>query len=386
MQNYFLPGKDTWHNFEIVGEAYREAQITAALGRPVKQNQEVEETYEALLVPEPDNPHDPNAISVRVRGQVVGYLSREAAAAYRPIVHRITASGLVTTTTARIWAVKRVSWDNSAPPRFFSNIRIYLPEPHEILPLNYQAQTNVAVLPWGGALQVTGEDEHFDHLFNYVPKGGAGLVILTMHQVTRTLKNGAQRNLVEVRLDGERVGQLTAVTSAHFLPSITHAGDFGKTLGVWAKIKGSGLAAELVVQGARAAELDDSWLNAMPNFPELVPEAASYAVPPAFVAVEPETAGQSRAATPQRSGNSSKAPRGLVSITDKDRRYSPFTHRLAGVSAIILGVLIGGLLAALPAIGPVLFVGCVILGIMRNIRSRKVALALQEERGSSQAK
>lgn len=378
MEQYFLPGKDTWQNFEIVGEAYREAQITAALGKQVKLDEEVEATREAQLVPEPDNPYDSNAISVRVRGHVVGYLSREAAAVYRPVIHRITASGLVATTTARIWAVRRASWDNSTAPRFFSNIRIYLPEAHEILPLNSRMQTNVAVLPWGGALQVTGEDEHFDYLFNYVPKGGDGLVILTMHEITHTLKNGAQRRLVEVRLDGERVGQMTTASSSHFLPSISHATDFDKTLGVWARIKGSGLAAELVVQGARATELDDSWLNSMPTFPALVAEASSYAVPPASTE-ETKPAGRSDTDSTNRSENAPKAVRSVFDITDKDRRYSPRTHRLAGVSAIVLGVLIGGLLGAIPVIGPVLFIGCVILGIMRNARSRKVATAIEEE-------
>ncbi|MER2136711.1 MAG: hypothetical protein ABS909_02485, partial [Arthrobacter sp.] len=302
---------------------------------------------------------------------------REAAAVYRPVIHRITASGMVATTVARIWAVRRTSWDNSTPPRFFSNIRICLPGAHEILPLNSRTQTNVAVLPWGAALQVTGEDEHFDHLFNYVPRGGDGLVILTMHEVTHTPKNGAQRKLVEVRLDGERVGQMTTASSAHFLPSISHATDVDKTLGVWARIRGSGLAAELVVQGARATELDDSWLNSMPTFPALVDEAASYAVPPAFVE-KAKTERSDRNST-SRSENASKPARGAFRITDKDRRYNPRTHRLAGVAAIILGVLVGGLLGAIPVIGPVLFIGCVVLGIMRTARSRKVAVALEEE-------
>lgn len=282
MEKYFLPGKNNWQNFEIVGESYREAEISAALGRPMKLDEEVEETLEALLIPEPDNPFDSNAISVRVRGQVVGYLSREAAAAYHPIIHRITASGLVAATTTRIWAVTRNSWDESDKPRFYSNIRIFPPEPHQILPLNNDPQTSVAVLPWGGALQVTGEEKHFDHLFNYVPKDGEGLVILTMHRIVQALKNGTERDLVEVRLDGERVGQLTAVTSGHFLPSITHAEDFDKELGVWAKIRGSGLAAELVIHGARAADLNDQWLNTMPTFARLVPEAPVYDVPSAL--------------------------------------------------------------------------------------------------------
>jgi hypothetical protein len=110
-----------------------------------------------------------------------------------------------------------------------------MPEPHQILPLNVAPQMNVAVLPWGGAPQVNGADKHFDHLFNYLPTDGEGLVILTMHRIVQTLKNGANRDPVEVRLDGERVGQLAAVTSGHFLPSIAHAADFDKELGVGPK-------------------------------------------------------------------------------------------------------------------------------------------------------
>ena len=389
MEKYFLPGKNNWQNFEIVGESYREAEISAALGRPMKLDEEVEETLEALLIPEPDNPFDSNAISVRVRGQVVGYLSREAAAAYHPIIHRITASGLVAATTTRIWAVTRNSWDESDKPRFYSNIRIFLPEPHQILPLNNDPQTSVAVLPWGGALQVTGEEKHFDHLFNYVPKDGEGLVILTMHRIVQALKNGTERDLVEVRLDGERVGQLTAVTSGHFLPSITHAEDFDKELGVWAKIRGSGLAAELVIHGARAADLNDQWLNTMPTFARLMPEAPVYDVPSAFIEVE-TPAQETKASSPARkypsrpSGQTRKRSRGPVSVTDKDRQHSPGIHRWGGVAKIILGVLLGGLLAGIPAIGPILFIGCIILGIMGNSRSRKIAAALEEERSKSQ--
>lgn len=390
MQKYLLPGKDNWHNLEIVGEAYRETQISAALGRQMKLDEEIEETLEALLVPEPDNPHDANAISVRVRGQVVGYLSREAATLYRPIIHRITASGLVATTTSRIWAVTRKSWDEPSKPRFYSNIRIYMPEPHQILPLNVAPQMNVAVLPWGGALQVIGEDKHFDHLFNYLPTNGEGLVILTMHRIVQTLKNGADRDLVEVRLDGERVGQLTAVTSGHFLPTIAHAADFDKELGVWAKIRGSGLAAELVIQGARAADLGDDWLNTMPTFARLVPDAAVYDVPPAFTEAEEAPAQKYNAGSPTRTHSpalpiqKTKGPRGAVSVTDKDRLHSAAVHRLGGAAKIVLGVLVGGLLAAIPAIGPVLFIGCVIWGVMGNIRSRKIAAALEEERRYSQ--
>lgn len=394
VEKYYLPGKDSWHNFDVVGEAYREAQVTAALGRRPRLDEEIEEVFEAFLIPEPDNPHDANAVSVRVNGHVVGYLDRDAAQVYRPILHRIAASGMVATTTARIWAVVRESWEDNQRARFFANVRIYLPEPHQILPLNNQSQANAAVLPWGGALQVTGEDKHFNHLFNYLPENSEGLVILTMHKLVQTLKNGAEKHLVEVRLDGERVGQLTSATSNHYLPTIAHAADGGKELGIWAKIKGSGLAAELVIQGARATELSDDWLNTMPTFPRLIPEAAGYEVPPAFIE-EPPTRRDQRATLPATappsapttnpSGSSpvnitSKPFKGHVVVTEKDRRYSPITHRSAGVAIIIIAVIVGAMLGAIPLIGPVLFIGCLVLGIMGNIRSRKIAAVLEKER------
>lgn len=393
MEKYYLPGKDSWHNFDVVGEAFREAEVTAALGRRPRLDEEIEEVFEALLVPEPDNPHDSNAVSVRVHGHVIGYLDRDAAQMYRPIFHRIAASGMVATTTARIWAVVRESWDDERRARFFANVRIYLPEPHQIMPLNNQTQANVAVLPWGSALQVTGEDRHFSHLFNYLPKNGEGLVILTMHRLSQTLRNGTEKHLVEVRLDGERVGQLTPATSNHYLPTIAHAADMRKELGIWAKIKGSGLAAELVIQGARATELNDEWLNTMPAFPRLIPEGPAYNVPPAFTGDlstrrDAKAALRSPALQSASASHSSASPstntnakpfEGLV-VSEKDRRYSPLTHRLGGVAMIIIAVIVGAMLAAIPFIGPVLFVGCLVLGIMGNIRSRRIAAILESER------
>ena len=47
----------------------------------------------AALVPEPDNPHDPNAVMVQIEGRLVGYLSRADAVAYAPLVQSLAARG-----------------------------------------------------------------------------------------------------------------------------------------------------------------------------------------------------------------------------------------------------------------------------------------------------
>lgn len=75
---------------EVVGESnYQDAlwQIVGGFRRdPVRH------PCRAVLLPELENPYDENAIRVIVDGQLVGYLSREDAAAYLPGLHRLASS------------------------------------------------------------------------------------------------------------------------------------------------------------------------------------------------------------------------------------------------------------------------------------------------------
>jgi len=69
-------------SLEVTGESYRQTelrQIVTGIGREVS----------AVLAPEPDNPHDPNAVSVWAVGLKVGYLSREDAEVYQPAIVRL---------------------------------------------------------------------------------------------------------------------------------------------------------------------------------------------------------------------------------------------------------------------------------------------------------
>jgi len=70
------------HDLEIVGESnYQDALWRAAGGRTTDR---VRVEIQAVLATEPDNPHDPNAISVWIEERKVGYLCREDAEAYLP--------------------------------------------------------------------------------------------------------------------------------------------------------------------------------------------------------------------------------------------------------------------------------------------------------------
>ncbi|MGO4586376.1 HIRAN domain-containing protein [Arthrobacter sp. 2RAF6] len=263
-------GRSEWPNIEVVGEHAYSKAIKAALRAskaPTALRSDSEaEGVQVELVAEPDNPYDMNAISVRWRNQVLGYLSREDAIRYAQPIRRIIASGFTAVTTARIWA-----YDGG--DRLQARVTIALPEPELIAPLNEAPSGVTTLVPWGSAIQVLKEENHFDILFTHVPPEGVGLLLVSLHKAIRTLKNGAERALVEVRLEGDRVGELSNVTSAHLLPLLEHTETIGETA----------LAAHLVLHAAKATEISNDWLSDSPHpAPKLLPLATGYDVPPAY--------------------------------------------------------------------------------------------------------
>jgi collagen type III alpha len=81
------------------------------------------------------------------------------------------------------------------------------------------------------------------------------------------------RDVVEVRIDGARVGQLTPRMSGELLPAIHHLSEHGEVTAARAIIKGNRIKAEVVLYVVRAHELPESWLG-----------SAQSPIPPALVA------------------------------------------------------------------------------------------------------
>jgi HIRAN domain len=74
-----LGGRDT---LEVVGESNYQDVLWRCVGGD--DGERVRHSIEVVLVPEPQNPYDGNAIAVLIEGDLVGYLSREDAAVYLP--------------------------------------------------------------------------------------------------------------------------------------------------------------------------------------------------------------------------------------------------------------------------------------------------------------
>lgn len=71
-----------WQTLEVVGESHYQDHLWRIVGGV--RGDPVRCPVQAVLDPEPENPHDGNAIRVHVDDGTVGYLSREDAAAYLP--------------------------------------------------------------------------------------------------------------------------------------------------------------------------------------------------------------------------------------------------------------------------------------------------------------
>lgn len=240
---YPLELKGTYHHRDVLQAAFT-----------LEDASDNEEFFiDVTLVPEPDNPHSSSgsAISVRWRDRVIGYVPSGESQEYAQL-RRVAASGYDAATTARIWS--NVGWKGDR--EFWA--RVAVPPTDLLLPLNNPPADGYVLLPVGAKIQVTKESDHIDYLADFVPPSGKGQILVSLHRFeagkTKTWEG------VEVRLDGERVGELSKVSSEKFVPTIRHFDDLGLTTLARAEIKGSSIAAEIVLMAARAHELDEDLL------------------------------------------------------------------------------------------------------------------------------
>jgi hypothetical protein len=59
----------------VVGTSHYQDALLELTNR--QEDEEIRVEKIAVFVPEPDNPHDPNAIAIQIDGRLVGYLSRD---------------------------------------------------------------------------------------------------------------------------------------------------------------------------------------------------------------------------------------------------------------------------------------------------------------------
>lgn len=270
-------GQRGWHNGEVVGESHHAREIRGLLPHG-DLGDGIETIVRASLVHTPNNPHDRNAVEVRAVTGLVGFLSREDAVRYAPVLSALQQSGQTASTSARVWGYDRENWD-SGKKEFVGSIRVDLAEPHMLVPANRPPVGAHKVLPVGAAIQVTGEEKHMPAILQYLNSDGECWIHATLHQLVEE-GSRSSKTLAEVRIDGNTVGCLTPKMSSDLLPAVSYLAEFGQTTCVRAIVKGNRLKAEVVLYVLRAHELPADWFSAFAVV-EGVPNASDGVLTPA---------------------------------------------------------------------------------------------------------
>ena len=147
----------------------------------------------------------------------------------------------------------------SPRPKFSSSVTLALDEWYLCVPINEPPSEAHTMLPHGSALQVRKEENHQDVLRRYVNRHGECWVYGSLHPVTEQTAR-TTRELVEVRVDGERVGDLTPAMSAEFIPVIARLAERGRATGAKLIVKGNQIKAEVVLHAMKAHQLPAEWV------------------------------------------------------------------------------------------------------------------------------
>jgi collagen type III alpha len=257
-----LWGANGWCNQEIVGESHYLPNLQRLFGQVSTKHRDLETS--ALLLAEMDNRHDANAVAVQIEGDVVGYLPRDIAAKYRPCLMDLAADGFVARVACRVWGGLVTDYENNRAgrlvekERFTASVTVALADPHLCTPVNPRPADPHMLLPDGGAIQISGEDQCMPAIEPVLRPEGEAHVYVTLHEL-RDLSGRVAKELVEVRLGGLRVGQLTPKMSGDLLPAVRHLQEIGQLTAAKAKVRGNRLKAEITLHCARAHELPADW-------------------------------------------------------------------------------------------------------------------------------
>ena len=189
----------------IVGESQYQEAIAAAVGVHCPEGHE--DYVTVCLVTEPTNPHDPNAVVVFLSGRRVGYLDRSTASEFQPIVHDFESRGLLPICCALV----NGGFIRSNGTRGYFGVILMLAPAAECAMSNTITDDHM-LHPGDRTVTVTREEHYQGPLERYGPDV-AVWVTLHWRDSGDPHAKSSSRPVIEVRLDGECVGFLTAKMS-----------------------------------------------------------------------------------------------------------------------------------------------------------------------------
>lgn len=175
----------------------------------------------AVLVPEPTNPHHRNAVRLDIDRMTVGYLARET-----PSTISLRCATCTAAESPGVGA-SLTRWVEMTGSTAFHASRAT----DQLVPIT--SADGLHMLPAEHLMTVTGEEEHQDVLEEIPDRGGPVMlpVVATLHACTIPRGKYTGETGVEVRLEGQRIGELTKHQADRHLPTIGSLIETGRVPG-----------------------------------------------------------------------------------------------------------------------------------------------------------
>lgn len=204
----------------VVGESHYQAALReAAHGKWSEDGIEIQ----ACISREPDNKYDRNAVRVDVNGNTVGYISRDEAPLLQAKLRDLESHGLRPICRARIFG--------GSPDK--PSYGIVLHASHSLAGISNEMPSGNSLRLEGSWLtSVTGEEDHQDVLELFAPKDRDSVAYVFASLAICTIARGKYvgQQALEVRVDGQRVGQLTKAMTERYWSDVQPALIAGRTV------------------------------------------------------------------------------------------------------------------------------------------------------------
>lgn len=219
----------------LAGESNYFDAIYAAAGR-----QSGEHAGLAEILREADNKFDTNAVRVEINGRTVGYIPREQAPDFHPLLNYGKSLNKRIFASCRVWV--------SDEDESYGSVSLDIADPNSALPPINAAEVPAAAVIWpiGNTLQVSEESKNLENvkiIFEKMREAVSRTILLEL--VIDQTKS--EKPEVHVLFNSTKVGELSPVSGKKFLPAIEKVTSRGKRLFVRGEAIGNSLAAEIKI-------------------------------------------------------------------------------------------------------------------------------------------
>lgn len=243
---------------DVVGESNYRKAFEYVAGK--KSTGEI--NTKVVLAKEPTNKFDKNAVRVHIDGLTLGYLPREDASEWHRLLNHLDSQGKAAVVNARIW------WDLKANSEFepFGSVQLDVTEPKFAVHVNQFPVDSGINISGSNSYQLSGEQDHLDIIENLLNSGIYDNGAVAWVELRNSSSSEGKKGVVDIYFEGSKIGNLSNVTGAKYVPIIGRIESSEKRLYAECEVTGNAIAAEARLQVTLPENFSPETVSTIKNF------------------------------------------------------------------------------------------------------------------------